>query len=608
MNIEVVVGAKRHHLQAEAGTNLMDCLVQAGLMGGTECGGRGVCGKCAVKVFSGELIPIESDQKKAKRPTDGRVLACLSLIKEDLVIELAPDQDDVQRKVRLPKLQGETRFTDTPVQKKFIQMSKPSLHDQISDIERILAETEKCRFPRALLCDLPKVLRESDFAVTAVITDGELIAVEPGDTRKLNYGFIVDIGTTTIAIYLVDLDSGEPLDAEGAANPQRPFGADVLSRITASADSEVREKMRTLTIETISEAMRHLIRRHNIAEENVYSLVAVGNTTMSHLFLGVDPTNLALSPFIPGYRPRISFKAADYGLPMHPQGIVHFLANIAGYVGSDTLGVAMATKPWEQSGYSLAVDIGTNGEIILGCKDWMLTCSTAAGPAFEGAHIHQGMRAGDGAIEKVRLDNDEVRLGVIGKTAPLGICGSGLIDAVAELVRVGLVDKSGKLVDEKSPAFDQPLAKRLRTTEKMREFVLAHAGEFGNKEDVVLTQKDIRELQLAKGAIAAGIRVLLKEGGIESSQVDRVFLAGAFGNYLDREKAVALGMFPDIPTEKIIAIGNAAAEGAGMCLVSDGQRQMSDTISVTIKPVELSTNMEFNNLFVRAIGFPVPAK
>ena len=301
---------------------------------------------------------------------------------------------------------------------------------------------------------------------------------------------------------------------------------------------------------------------------------------MSHLFLGVDPKNLSVAPFIPCYRPRTVVKGGRLGLPMHPEGTVHVLANISGYVGSDTLGVAMATKLWEQKGYSLAVDIGTNGEIILGYKGWLLACSAAAGPAFEGAHIQNGMRAGDGAIESVLLENGTVRLGVIGDMPPQGICGSGLIDAVAELLRCGLLGVSGRLAGEKSPALSQPLGGRLRTVGGMREFVLAFAGEQGNERDIVITQKDIRELQLAKAAIAAGIAVLLKEVKIEASQIDRIYLAGAFGNYLDREKAVALGMFPGISVDKIIPIGNAAAEGAGLCLLSLGERKMADRIAV----------------------------
>lgn len=606
MSIEVISGSKRHCFQAEVGRNLADCLVEAGLMEGTECGGRGVCGKCAVKVRSGTLAPIAGEESFLKTRKDGKVLACKSLIKEDVVIEISSGQDDVQRKVRLPNLRKDRRVTDLPVEKKFLQLAGPTLHDQASDLERILArvgDNRKVAF--SVLPDLPATMRGADFCVTAVLVDDELIAVEPGDTSERAYGFIVDVGTTTVAIYLVDMHSGEALDADGTANPQRVFGADVLSRITAAAGGNL-EKMQAVTLEAVSDTMRSLLRKHGIDEKYVYCVVTVGNTTMSHLFLGIDPKNVAVAPFIPCYRPRVTLKGGRLGLPMHPEGTVHVLANISGYVGSDTLGVAMATKLWEQPGFSLAVDIGTNGEILLGSKDCVFACSAAAGPAFEGAHIHNGMRAGDGAIETVRFENGAIQLGVIGNMAPQGICGSGLIDAVAELLRVGLLEPSGRLANEKSPAFAQPLAARLRTTNGMREFVLAFAGEMGSQQDIVVSQKDIRELQLAKAAIAAGIRVLLAEAGIEAGQIDRLYLAGAFGNYLDREKSVTLGLFPGIPADKIIAIGNAAAEGAGVCLLSTEERNTADGIAVSIKPVELSTHTRFNDLFVREIGFPPP--
>lgn len=606
MHIEVIAGGKRHCLQAQAGVMLSGCLLDAGLMEGTECGGQGVCGKCAVKVLSGELEPI--DETQAVLP-DGKVLSCRVRVAGDAVVEIASGQDDVKRKVGLFELCKKGRPEDGPVQKQFVTLAEPTLRDQLSDLERILAKVGKNRkCPHSLLPELPGVLRQARFAVTAVLMEDELIAVEPGDTRDQCYGFIVDIGTTTIAVYLVDLNSGAVLEAEGLANPQRIFGSDVLTRITAAATPESRRKIQKLTVDGIAEAMQRLMRKRDLRAEHAYIATVVGNTTMSHLFLGVDPANLAVAPFIPCHRSRVQLKAKEIGLPMHPEAAVHVLPNISGYVGSDTVGVAMATKFWEQKGVSIAVDIGTNGEIILGFKGRVLACSTAAGPAFEGAHIQQGMRAGEGAIEKVCLDDDKVELGVIGSAPPQGICGSGLIDAVAELLRVGLLDERGKLVQN---APDSPLAKRVRVGARgIGEFVLAYAGELGNENDLVLTQKDIRELQLAKAAIAAGIQVLQSEvKNILAGEpvIDRLYLAGAFGNYLDREKAVALGLFPGIAADKIIPIGNAAAEGAGLCLLSLGQRKMADRISMFVTPVELSARADFKALWIQAMAFPKPA-
>lgn len=606
MYIEVIGSAKRYRIQAEAGTGLLACLLREGIIQTTECSGMGVCGKCAVMLHSGELASSAGGTIAQELREDGKILACRCLIKEDVVIEIASTCDDTERKARLPNLHKGNLFSDPPVVKKYIQMEKPTLRDQASDLDRILAQVGKTkRAPVSLLKNLPEMLRKADFQITATIIDDEIIDIEPGDTQRHKYGFILDIGTTTIATYLVDLHTGDILEADGAANPQRAFGSDVLSRISAaSASEEQLNALQSVTLDAVSQSMRSLLRRHGLEERNVYSMIVVGNTTMSHLFLGVDPKNLAVAPFIPCYRTRTTMKGGALGLPMHPEGELVVLPNISGYVGSDTMGVAMATKPWELPGYSLAVDIGTNGEIILGYKGWVLACSAAAGPAFEGAHIQNGMRAGDGAIESVRFENDTIRLEVICNTPPQGICGSGLIDAVAELLRVGLLNARGRLADAGDPVAAQPLGARLRVRDTMREFVLVQAGELGSVQDIVITQKDIRELQLAKAAIAAGIAILMKEAKIDASRIDRLFLAGAFGNYLNPKNAVALGMFPGIPGDKIFPVGNAAAEGAGLCLLSTGQRKMADRIAMFVKPVELSARVDFNEEFVREIGFP----
>lgn len=606
MIVEVVTKAGKHRIESPAGRPLADVLVAAGLMEGTECG-RGVCGKCAVRLMDGEVFPREAGDDITRGCREGYVLACRSVTGEgDVKVGVTSARDDIQRKVRLPNLGSAHVKGDSLIKKEFLRLEPPSLNDQRSDLERIIqALGQDLKIRHSLLTNLPSILRNANFEVTAVTAANELIAIEPGDTTGEKYGFVVDIGTTTVAIYLVDLNAGSPLDAEGLANPQRIFGADVLSRITASSGPEELAKLRDLVVEGIGKAFDAILNRNNISPNRVYNVVVVGNTTMSHLFLGVEPANLAIAPFIPCYRPRVDLDNKHLDLPVHPHAYVHVLANISGYVGSDTLGVAMSTRPWEKEGNTLAVDIGTNGEILLGVNNKIYACSAAAGPAFEGAHIEQGMRAGEGAIEKVRLDNGEVTLGVIGDAPPQGICGSGLIDAVAELLKTGLLEKSGRFAREGSPATQSPLASRLRTgKDGVREFVLAYAGERGATKDIVITQKDIRELQLAKAAIAAGISILYKEAQIDANDVDRVFLAGAFGNYLDKNNAVAIGVFPGIPVEKIIPVGNAAAEGAGVCLLSLSELRRSDQVAAAIVPIELSTRADFNELWIRCINFP----
>ena len=336
----------------------------------------------------------------------------------------------------------------------------------------------------------------------------------------------------------------------------------------------------------------------------MYSLVIVGNTTMTHLFLGIDPRNLALSPFIPCCRKRITLKGSELALPMHPEGDVSVLPNISTYLGSDILSVILTTGMHTQEGYSLAVDIGTNAEIVLSGKGRILACAAAAGPAFEGAHIHNGMCAGDGVIEAVRMIGSDICLKVIGNTPPKGICGSGLIDVIVTLLKAGLLDQRGRLADGEKTVLPPFLKDRIRVRDAMREFVLLFAGEQGNGQDIVVTQKDIRELQLATGAVAAGIRVLTEEMGIDAARIDRVFLAGAFGNYINKEHAVALGMFPDIKADTILSVGNAAGEGARRSLLSITQRETIDRLSATVQALELSAHPAFNANFLHELNFP----
>lgn len=603
MIIEVIIDDQKHRIEAERGTNLAEALVAANLVEGTECN-RGVCGKCAARLVSGSVRHVDG-KASGKCPPD-HILTCRSLVDDsDVTIELKSAKDDINRKVRLPNLGKGKNYADSPVRKVYMELQPPSLHDQASDIERILAKLPGVSKVRTeVLGKLPSLMRNANFKVTAVISGNELCGIETGDTTGSNYGFIIDIGTTTVAIYLVNLNTGEPIDAQGLANPQRTFGADVLSRISACTDESQLARLQSLVIEGIGETLQRLIDKNGIDPQNVYSLVIVGNTTMSHLFLGVEPANLSIAPFIPCYRPRMELTGKSCGLPINPQARIEVLANISGYVGSDTLGVAMATRPWEQPGCTLAVDIGTNGEILLGVGDGLYACSAAAGPAFEGAHIAHGMRAGDGAIEKVRIKGDTIELQVIGDKAPTGICGSGLIDAIAELLRAGIITHTGRFATNPP---NQELGARLREgTDGVKEFVLAYEGEKGAKHDIVISQKDIRELQLAKAAITAGIAILCKEAGIEVSDVDRLYLAGAFGNYLDRQNAVDLGIFPGVPVEKIIPVGNAAAEGAGYCLVSLAELDRSDEVAAKVKPVELSTRADFTDLWVKCMNFPKP--
>lgn len=598
-SVEIISESGKKIIQSGHGTRLADCLRDEGILNNIHCGGLGKCGKCKIRLLSGTVHDTDSGVHFID---DNYILACKCAVNSDIVIEVPSFAADEKRKTKIREIAYAVNENDLPVRKIYLELEPPSINDQLSDLERILAALpENSAFLPDLLSTLPSTLRKAGYKITCVLAGGKVIAIEAGDTTATNYGCIVDIGTTTVALYIVDMLEGRAIDAEGFANPQGICGSDVLSRAMAANTPAGRLKLQALILEGIGQAIKRICARKQIDCEQIYSLVVAGNTVMSHLFLGVEPDNLAKSPFIPCYRPAIDWQNSAFRLPMSKYGLIHVLANISGYVGSDTLGVALAIRLWEQDGICLAVDIGTNGEMLLGRGDRILACSVAAGPAFEGAHIEHGMRAGDGAIEKVVINGDSIAIKTIGDKPPKGICGSGLIDAASELLRAGIITGKGNFAS----GAEAPLACRLRAGKNgIREFVLAYAGEYGNSDDITLTQKDIRELQLAKAAIAAGIRILLKEAGLEAHDVEKCFLAGAFGNYLDIGNAVALGIFPGIDEGKIRAIGNAAAQGADFCLASARMRQIAARLAKTIRPIELSTHAAFNSLWIREMRFP----
>ncbi|MEA4901958.1 ASKHA domain-containing protein [Desulfitobacterium sp.] len=576
------------------GSTISQAAVAAGIAIESTCGGRGTCGKCKVQILS-----------DAERSA-GWVLACQYRVHEDLTVTLSESKDAYKRKTRLEQLNS---IVLSPcIHKYLLQLSKPSVKDQIPDWERLveaLPDPNVC-FNMQIARNLPKILRQSDFQVTAVLDGHTILAVEPGDTRSRCFGAAIDIGTTTMVVYLLDLNNGQVIDIGAVTNPQRVFGADVISRISYAAQgAEPLRQLQDRVIDGLNGIIAHLCQAQAIDSKEIYHAVVVGNTTMSHLFLGIDPTYLAPAPFIPVFRKAVEVEARELGLNILDTAPVVVLPNIAGYVGADTVGVMLSAKIDLLPGFTLALDIGTNGEMILAGQGRILTCSTAAGPAFEGAEIKHGMRAADGAIEGINI-TDDVQYVVIGDTKPHGICGSGLIDAIAEIAASGVINAAGRLAIRAKDCEKLPplLQKRLRQTEQGGEFVIAWAQETETGEDIVLTQKDIRELQLAKGAISAGVEILMTEMGIQKEQLDRVLLAGAFGNYIKKESALRIGLLPPLPIEKISAIGNAAGDGAKMALLSTEERERASVLADRAEHLELSARMDFQEQFIKALSFP----
>lgn len=596
-------------VQVEDGTTILQAIGLAGRQVESNCGGKGTCGKCKVQVKTDTPYSPTLAEKKflsASELEAGWVLACQHTLSQNAVIHLEEQKDVFQRKADFAELQ---QIALSPsITKHPLKLARPTVEDQMSDWDRLVSSLpgkETICFSRSAAATLAKVLRDGGFQITAVLDGNRLIAVESHDTSNHGYGIAVDIGTTTVVVYLLDIIKGIIVDSGAMTNPQQIYGADVISRITYAAGGyEKLQEVQKKVMGGLNKIIAKLCQENEIPQEEIYQAVVVGNTTMAHLFLGIDPTYLAPAPFIPVFQQMVDVEAQELGLDILAAGRVVVLPNVAGYVGSDTVGVMLAAGADRLDGVSLIVDIGTNGEMVLSGKGRILTCSTAAGPAFEGAEIRYGMRAAEGAIEGVNITGD-VELKIIGEGKARGICGSGLIDAIAEMYRAGVITSSGRYASEPEELEQLPprVRERLRKGERTNEFVLAWGNDTASGEDIVLSQKDIRALQLAKGAISAGITLLVREMGITPLEIDRVLLAGAFGNYIKKESALGIGLLPPLPLEKIQSIGNAAGDGAKMALLSLEERRRAGTMAKQAEHIELSNKKEFQDEFLKGLDF-----
>lgn len=596
------------------GVTLLEGAREAGLDLNSPCGGEGTCGGCRVKVERPE-VPVTSADRRffdEKALSEGWRLACQLRVAEDLVVTVPPGSRAFDQKILEAGLAVEARL-DPAVKRVDLAVPPPGLADLKSDLDRLRAAlteagVEEVNVPHEVLQELPRTLREAEFRVSATLVDGTLVELEAaGPERKTPLGVAVDVGTTTVVGMLLDLETGEELAVASATNPQVAYGDDVVSRINyARSRPDGRRRLQQAVVKCLNDIIGRLCRRARRRRRDIYEVVAVGNTTMVHLLLGVEPEFIAQAPYVAAWREGRSVPASEVGLRVHRRGQLTVLPNIAGFVGSDTVGVVLATGLLGSDQLQLAIDIGTNGEIVLGSAARLLCCSTAAGPAFEGARIRFGMRAAPGAIERVRF-TDDVEVEVIGAVEPVGLCGTGLIDAVAELLRAGVVDVSGRFRDpEELAGVPEGIRRRLRRTEDGWVFVLASRGD-GAPEDIYLTQRDIREVQLAKGAIFAGIQIMKRELGVEDTDISQVLLAGAFGNYIRRDQALRVGLLPAVPPQRVRFVGNSAGTGAKLALLSREARRQAEHISRTVEYVELAARPEFQQAFVEAMFFPTDA-
>jgi uncharacterized 2Fe-2S/4Fe-4S cluster protein (DUF4445 family) len=494
------------------------------------------------------------------------------------------------------------------VVKRHLTLEEPTLEDQRPDLQRVLDGLDDLE-PYAsleLLRELGPTLRAAHFDVTAVVCDQELVALEPGDTTARRFAIAYDLGTTTVVATLLDLESGQPVAVRSMLNRQQPFGADVITRISATMmDSTALGALRDRAHETMAELTAEVCTEAEVAPEEVYEITVCGNVTMMQLALGIDPEPLSMAPFVVATHTFPPAAAADFGVTVHPRAPAFVFPSLGAYVGGDIVAGMLATGLTRDRRLRLFIDVGTNSEIALGSVDRVLATAAPAGPAFEAAQIRCGMRAAEGAIEGLRIVEDGLSLDVIGDTDPVGMCGSGLVDAVAELVHAELLDHSGRFIADEIAAerFAPDLANRLTKIGEERVFVLHWRGA-DPANSVFLSQRDVRELQFAKASIATGWQILLRELGVEPSEITQVLLAGSFGAYLTPLSAVRIGLVPELALPRIVSAGNVAGEGAKIAALSLRERAEAQSILREVEYVELSGRADFNDLFIDQLAFP----
>jgi uncharacterized 2Fe-2S/4Fe-4S cluster protein (DUF4445 family) len=593
-------------VRVPSGTPIFDAASWNGVAIDSTCGGHGTCRKCKVQVLRGD-VPVSALDPRAFSPDElreGWRLACRAPAREDVVVSVPPLQ--TRPKAALVGV-GRHVILRPAVQKRYVELEEPTLEDQRSDVQRLLDAIDDLE-PRVgldVLRTLGRVLRDAHFKVTAVIVDEEMIDVEPGDTTGRRHAIAFDLGTTTVVATLLDLESGQPLAVHSMLNRQQPFGADVISRISATMlDPAALEQLRVRAQESLAQLAAEACEEAGVASEEIYEVALCGNATMMHLALGIDPEPLSMAPFVVTTHELPPTRASDFGIAVHPRAPAFVFPSLGAYVGGDIVAGMLASGLSRDRRIRLFIDVGTNSEIALGCNERVLATAAPAGPAFEAAQIRCGMRAADGAIEGVRIEDDAIELQVIGDVAAMGLCGSGLVDCVSELVRAGLLDHSGRFVpDEEAARIAPRLSERLTKIGEERVFVLEPRSA-DPAESIFLSQRDVRELQFAKASIATGWTILLREYGIEPGDVQQVLLAGSFGAYLSPASAVRIGLVPRLALPRIVSAGNVAGEGAKIVLLSHRERAEAESIVREVEYVELSGRTDFNDQFVDQLAFP----
>ena len=578
--------------------SLLDCARRLGVGISNICGGKGICQSCKVRVLSGALskpTPKEREVFGSKELRNGWRLACQTYPASDCRIAVPAESMTTLQRVQVEGL--DVRVSPKPsVRACRLQLAAPSLEAPQADVDRLFEalnqqyKLRRARLDIGALRAISDQLRSWNWKSQAVVRDNEVIAILPPKSPLL--GLAIDLGTTKIAGYLVDLSDGRTLAAKGIMNPQISYGEDIISRINRvvkSPDEGV--KLQKLAVDAVDNLCAELCAEAGAERAEIMEAVVVGNTAMHHLFLRLPVKQLAVSPFVPAINRALDVRARDLGLDIASGSYVHLLPNIAGFVGADHVSMLLATGAWQARRATLALDIGTNTEVSLIYKGKITTTSCASGPAFEGGHIKYGMRAATGAIERLRIDGGKVHYQTINGVPAIGICGSGILDALAQLYVAGIIDEGGRMIDSRP---------RVRTYKGQHEFTLVSREERKGKPAITITQSDVRELQLAKAAIRTGIQTLLETSGCAEDEIKEVAIAGAFGTYLDVASAVAIGMLPPLRLKRFRQVGNAAGAGARLALISLKSRAKAQAITSRVSYVELASSPSFQRTFTQA--------
>ncbi len=599
------------------GTTVLEAARGAGLDLSSPCGGDGLCGKCRVIIKKGEVLSVPTSLLTREEIRQGYVLACQTKVEGDLEVEIPPESRteaaqflidaDAQRFRALHPAAEAVTFPLAPLARKVaLNLPPPTLDDSLSDQSRLFREIQR-RHPASVMQmglkvirQLPRLLRSSNWRVTATLGSRggvqEIVQIEPGNTESRNYGLAVDVGTSTVVTHLLNLGTTERVDAEAVYNSQRKWGAEVTRRIIHS-DAGGLDELQKAVVGDINSMLAAMVERNNLSLNDITAVVCSGNTTMAHLLLGISPGTIRKSPYVSASTFPPPLRAVEVGIQINPRGLLYVVPGVGGWVGGDITAGIMSVGLHRSERIRMLIDIGTNGEIALGNKDWMIACSASAGPAFEGSGVRHGMKAMRGAIERVTISAEgHVQYRTVGNARPRGICGSGLIDLVAELYRVGFIDRSGRLLPGSSD--------RIRENDGLLEFVVVPGTRSDSGQDICLSQTDLTNVLSAKAAIYSGARALAVSVGLDFKEIDSILIAGGFGNYIDREKAITLGLIPDLPLDRIRFVGNTSILGSEMALLSIDAWNELIHIAQSVTYYDLISHPQYFDEFLAARFIP----